>query len=114
MKKRTQIALATAASILSLVGMVFSVGALLSLRSVDQLHHLLSYDYLSFVDGQTAGGLATDFFTGIALVLIGSILFTKTQRAGDVGKAVASFLLLFIACTLIYACLNPRIGVRPY
>ncbi|KWE64853.1 hypothetical protein WL77_20845 [Burkholderia ubonensis] len=114
MKKRTQIALATAASILALVGMVFSGGALLSLRSVDQLHRLLSYDYLSFVDGQTVGGLATDFFTGIALVLIGSILFIKTQRGGDVGKAVASFLLLFLACTLIYACLNPRIGVRPY
>jgi len=114
MKKWTQIVLATAASILSLAGMVFSVGALLSLKSVDQLHRLLSYDYLSFVDGQTAGGLATDFFTGIALVLIGSILFTRARRAGDVGKAVACFLLVFIALTLIYACLNPRIGVRPY
>ncbi|WP_175657325.1 hypothetical protein [Burkholderia ambifaria] len=114
MTKRTQIVLATAATILSLVGLVFSVGALLSLRSVDQFHRLLSYDYLSFVDGQAAGGLATDFFTGIALVLIGSILFTRTRRAGDVGKAVASFLLVFIALTLIYACLSPRIGVRPY
>ncbi|HIH2751060.1 TPA: hypothetical protein ACYLN4_006887 [Burkholderia lata] len=114
MKKWTQIALATAASILCLVGTVFCVGVLLSLRSVDQLHRLLSYDYLSFVDGQTASGLATDFFTGIALLLIGSILFTKTQRAGQVSKVVAGFLLVFIACTFIYACLNPRIGVRPY
>ncbi|AIT20012.1 putative membrane protein [Burkholderia thailandensis E254] len=114
MKKRTQIVLATAASILCLVGTVFSVGALLSLRSVDQLHRLLSYDYFSFVEGQAASGMATDFFTGIALVLVGSILFTKTQRAGHVDKAVATFLLVFMACTLVYACLNSRIGVRPY
>lgn len=114
MKKTAEIALATTASIVSLVGLVLSIGTLASLRSLDQLHRLLSYDYLSFIDSRAAGGMASDFFTGAALLLIGSVLFTKIERMSRVGQTVAGLVLLFIAFTLVYACLNPRIGIRPY
>lgn len=114
MKKQALIVLATVASIISLAGLLFSVGTLVSLRSPDQLHRLLSYDYLSFVDSQAVGGIASDFFTGVALLLIGSVLFTRVERTSHVGKTVAGLLLVFIALTLVYACLNARIGIRPF
>lgn len=114
MKKNARIVLTTTASIVSLVGLVLSIGTLASLRSLDELHRLLSYDYLSFVDSQAVGGMASDFFTGAALLLLGSVLFTRVERMSRVGRAVAGLMLLFVAFTLVYACLNPRIGVRPY
>lgn len=113
MKKRARIALTTVASIISLVGLVFIGETLVSLRSLDQLHRLLSYDYLSFVDSRAVGGMTNDFFTGVALLLIGSVLFIKVERTHRVGKIVAGLLLLFIALTLVYACLDTRIGIRP-
>lgn len=114
MKKQVQIVLATVASIVSFVGLVLSVGTLVSLRSWHQLHRLLGYDYVSFADSQAVGGVASDFFVGMALLLIGSLLFTKIERASQAGKVVAALVLVFIAFTLVYACLNPRIGIRPY
>lgn len=114
MKKSARIALVTTASVISLVGLVLSIGTLVSLRSLDELHRLLSYDYLSFVDSQAVGGMTSDFFTGAALLLLGSMLFTKVGRMSRIGQTVAGSVLLFVAFTLVYACLNPRIGLRPY
>lgn len=74
----------------------------------------MTYDYVSIVDGQAVGGMVSDFFTGVAMLLIGSVLFMKVDRVRRFGKVAAGTLLLFISLTLVYACVNPRIGVRPY
>ena len=114
MKLRANILVPSFAGIVSLVGLVLAIGALAALKSVDELHHLLTFDYVSFVDGQTVGGMVSDFFIGVAMLLVGSVLFTKVDSVRRFSKAVAGILLLFISLTLIYACLNPRIGIRPY
>lgn len=112
MKSAANIAWAIAASLVSLVGWGVSVATLASLTSVDQFQRLLTFDYLSFVDSRAIGGAGNDFFTGIALALIGSVLFTRVDRMNRIGKSVAGLLLLFVACTLVFASLNPRIGVQ--
>lgn len=114
MKPRASILVSLFAGIVSLVGLVITLGALGALKSADELRRLLTYDYLSFVDGQTVGGMVSDFFIGLATLLIGSVLLTKVDRVRRLGKVAAGVLLLFISLTLVYACLNPRIGVRPY
>ena len=114
MKPRASILLSLFAGIVSLVGLVLTFGALSALKSVDELHRLLTYDYVSFVDGQTVGDMVSDFFIGVAMLLVGSVLFTKVDRVRPVSKVAAGVLLLLISLTLVYACLDPRIGVRPY
>ncbi|MBN3823977.1 hypothetical protein G3O00_10175 [Burkholderia sp. Ac-20384] len=117
MKARAQVALSAAASIISIAGLAFVVGTLIHLRNLDQLHRLLSYDYMSFADSHADGSLgsiANDFFTGIALVLIGSVLFTKVEKAHRVARIVAACLFVFVAFSLAYACANLRIGIKPY
>lgn len=114
MKIRVQMLLATVASIITLIGVTFSVGTLVSVRSVEQLRHLLSYDYVSFVDSLAIGDVANDFYTGIALIAVGGMLFTKIERTSRTGKWVGGLALLFIAFTLIYACLHTRVGILPY
>lgn len=102
------------AGIVSLVGLVLTIGALSALKSLEELRHLLTYDYVSFVDGQVVGGMVTDFFVGAAILLIGSALFMKVDGARRFSQVVAGVLLLFVSLTLVYTCFNPRIGVRPY
>ena len=115
--KRGKVVLSFPASIASAMGLAFVVGTLSHLRSLDQLQRLLSYDYMSLVDSQAEGaigGVAGDFFTGIALILVGSVLFTKIEKTRGIAKIVAAFLFMFIALTLGYACSNLRIGIKPY
>jgi hypothetical protein len=117
MKTRAQIALSIVASIISVIGLVFVAGTLSRVWSLDQLHRLLSYDYMSFLDSQADGAIgsvASDFFTGIALVLVGSILFTKIEKTSQTARFVAAILFVFVALSLAYACLNLRIGVKPF
>ncbi|HVW51596.1 MAG TPA: hypothetical protein VHC91_14560 [Trinickia sp.] len=114
MKPRASILVSLFAGLVSLVGLVLTIGALSAVKSSEELRRLLSYDYVSFVDGQVVGGMATDFFIGIATLLIGSVLCMKVDSLRRVGRVTAGVLLLFISLTLVYACLNPRIGVRPY
>lgn len=117
MKTRAQIALSVVASIISVIGLAFVAGTLSRVRSLDQLHHLLSYDYMSFLDSQADGAIgsvASDFFTGIALMLVGSILFTKNEKTGKPARIVAAILFVFVALSLAYACSNLRIGLKPY
>jgi hypothetical protein len=114
MKPRASILVTLFAGIVSLVGLVLTIGALAPLRTVDGLHRLLTYDYVSFVDGATVGGMVSDFFVGVALLLVGSVLFTKVDRVRRYSNLTAGILFLFIALTLIYACINPRVGIRPY
>jgi uncharacterized membrane protein YwzB len=117
MKTRAQVALSVVASIASVIGLALVAGTLGRVRSLDQLHRLLSYDYVSFVDSQADGAIgsvASDFFIGIALILVGSILFTKTEKAGKTARVVAAILFMFVALSLGYACSNLRIDVKPY
>jgi hypothetical protein len=108
MKPRAAVLVSLFAGVVSLVGLVLTIGALGALRSTDELHRLLTYDYVSFVDAQAVGGMVSDFFIGIAMLIIGSMLFSKLVYVRRLSKAVAGVLLLFISLTLIYACLNPR------
>ena len=114
MKPRASILVSLFAGTFSLVGLVLTIGALSALKSFEEFRRLLAYDYLSFVDGQMVGGMVTDFFIGVATLLVGSALFMKVGSVRRISKVVAGVLLLFISLTLVYACLNPRIGVRPY
>lgn len=117
MKTRAQIALSVVASIVSVIGLAFVAGTLIRVRSLDQLHRLLSYEYMSFVDSQAdgaIGSIASDFFTGIALILIGSILFTKIEITSQTARVVAAILFVLVALSLAYACFNLRVGVKPF
>lgn len=117
MKKRAQIALSAVAAALSVVGLALVVATLIHLRSVEQLRHLLSYEYMSFVDSQAEGSLgsvANDFFTGVGLLLVGSVLFAKIEKTSRAAGIVAAVFFVFVAFSLGYACLNLRIGVKPY
>lgn len=114
MKPQASILVSLFAGIVSLAGIVLTIGAVSALKSFEELRRLLSYDYVSFVDGQVVGGMVTDFFIGIAALLIGSALFMKVDSVRRVSKVAAGVLLLFISLTLVYACLDPRIGIRPY
>ncbi len=109
--------LSVVALLIAIVGLVFTGGTLLRLRGLDQLHRLLSYDYMSFVDSQADGALgsvANDFFTGIALMLVGCVLFTRVAKTGRVAGVISAFLFVFVAVTLVYACLTSRVGTTPY
>lgn len=117
MKTRAQIALSVVASIVSVIGLAFVAGTLIRVRSLDQLHRLLSYEYMSFVDSLAdgaIGSIASDFFTGIALILIGSILFTKIEKTSQTARVVAAILFVLVALSLAYACFNLRVGVKPF
>lgn len=117
MKARAQVALSIAASIISVAGLSFVAGTLVRVRNLDQLHRLFSYDYMSFVDSQADGAIgsvASDFFTGIALVLVGCVLFTKVEKTSQVARIAAALLFAFVALSLGYACSNLRVGIRPY
>ncbi|MFM0437572.1 hypothetical protein PQQ84_13970 [Paraburkholderia strydomiana] len=117
MKARAHIALPIVASIFSLIGLAFVVGTLSRVRDLDQLHRLLSYDYMSFLDSQAdgaIGSIASDFFTGIALILVGSIFFTKIEKTSQPARVVAAILFVLVALSLAYACSNLRVGIKPY
>ncbi|MBN3790843.1 hypothetical protein [Burkholderia sp. Ac-20353] len=73
---------------------------------------LLSYDYMSFVDGLRSGA-ANDFYTAIAVCLISSTILGRFFGSG-IMRAVSSILFVFISISLVYALLHLRIGVRPY
>lgn len=109
--------LSVVASLIAIVGLAFVAGTLIRLRSLDQLHRLLSYDYMSLVDSRAdgaLGGVASDFFTGIALMLVGSVLFMRVAKTGRVARVISALLFVFVAVTLVYACLTSRVGTTPY
>lgn len=116
MKKRIKIPLAAAATSFSLIGLLLTVGTLADLRTTDQVARLMSFDYVSFVDSLDVGGLngiADDFFTGIGLLLVGAVLFTRFEKTATVGRMVAGVLFIFVAMAMIYACLHSRVGIKP-
>lgn len=117
MKNRATAIWILVAGIPSMIGLLFVVGTLFDIKSAEQLQRLLSFRYLSFVDSLEAGGvsgMANDFFIGIALLLLGSMLFTKVEKVSRAARVVAGVLFLFVAACLVYACFTPQIGVRPF
>ncbi|CAM2191237.1 protein of unknown function [Paraburkholderia kururiensis] len=58
--------------------------------------------------------MVSDSFIGVAMLLVGSVVFMKLDGTRRISKYVAGSLLIFIALTLVYACLSPKIGIRPY
>lgn len=117
MTKSAKIAVIVVVLICSALGLLTVVGTLIDLSSIGQIKRLISFNYMSFVDGLEVGGVngvANDFFTGIALLLIGTILLTRFERTRKAAGIVAGGLFLFVAFCLVYACLNPRIGIRPF
>jgi hypothetical protein len=117
MKNRAQIALSILAAAFLAVGLALIGGTLTHIHSVDQLRRLLSYDYMSFADSRAEGaigGTANDFFPGIALTLVGSVLLSRVKHASVPAKVVAALLFAFVAVSLVYACVNLRVGAKPY
>ncbi|OXI86908.1 hypothetical protein CFB40_14540 [Burkholderia sp. AU31652] len=113
MKRRIMIVIAT---LLTLIGLVFVAGTFVNLSTPDQLHRLLSYDYMSFADSlveRDLGKFANSFYIGVALMLVGSTLFIRIERTRTVARIVTSLLFALLAFSLVYACLNPRIGMLP-
>ncbi|VWC82866.1 hypothetical protein [Burkholderia lata] len=114
MKRRITIVIAT---LFTLIGFVSVAGTFAHLSTRDQLHRLLSYDYMSFADSlaeRDLGDFANDFYVGVALLLVGGTLFIRIERTRTVARIVTSLLLTLLAFSLVYACLNPRIGIRPF
>ena len=117
MKKRATVALSVVAAALSAMGLAFIGATLTRTRSLDQLRHLLSYDYMSFVDSQADGAIgavASDFFIGVGLLLVGSVLFAKVEKTSRGATILAALLYALVAISLVYACLNLRVGAKPY
>ncbi|EKS9798891.1 MULTISPECIES: hypothetical protein [Burkholderia] len=113
MKQRIMIVIAT---LFTLIGLVPVAGTFVNLSTPDQLHRLLSYDYMSFADGRVErdlGDFANDFYVGAALMLVGGTLFIRIERTRTVARIVTSLLFALLAFSLVYACLNPRIGRLP-
>ncbi|WP_193098978.1 hypothetical protein [Burkholderia sp. Z1] len=114
MKRRITIVIA---ALFTLIGLVPVTGTFVNLSTPDQLRHLLSYDYMSFADSlveRDFGDFANDFYAGVALMLVGGTLFLRIERIGSIARIVTSLLFALLAFSLIYACLNPRIGIRPF
>ncbi|MBY4722938.1 MULTISPECIES: hypothetical protein [Burkholderia] len=113
MKQRIMIVIAT---LFTLIGLVPVAGTFVNLSTPDQLHRLLSYDYMSFADSRVErdlGDFANDFYVGAALMLVGGTLFIRIERTRTVARIVTSLLFALLAFSLVYACLNPRIGMLP-
>ncbi|OXJ00303.1 MULTISPECIES: hypothetical protein [Burkholderia] len=113
MKQRIMIVIAT---LFTLIGLVPVAGTFVNLSTPDQLHRLLSYDYMSFADSRVErdlGDFANDFYVGAALMLVGGTLFIRIERTRTVARIVTSLLFALLAFSLVYACLNPRIGRLP-
>ncbi|MCH7861217.1 MAG: hypothetical protein IH998_05905 [Proteobacteria bacterium] len=51
--------------------------------------------------------------TAPALMLVGGTLFIRIERTRTVARIVTSLLFALLAFSLVYACLNPRIGMLP-
>ncbi|HGL6718209.1 hypothetical protein NTJ56_15340 [Burkholderia contaminans] len=113
MKQRIMIVIAT---LFTLIGLVPVAGTFVNLSTPGQLHRLLSYDYMSFADSRVdrdLGDFAYDFYVGVALMLVGGTLFIRIERTRTVARIVTSLLFALLAVSLVYACLNPRIGILP-
>ena len=113
MKRRITIVIA---SLLTLIGLVSVAGTFANLSTPDQLHRLLSYDYMSFADSiveHDLGDFANSFYIGVALMLVGGTLFIRIERTRTVARIVTSLLFALLAFSLVYACLSPRIGILP-
>ncbi|MBN3748388.1 hypothetical protein G3N96_23625 [Burkholderia sp. Se-20373] len=113
MKQRIMIVIAT---LFTLIGLVPVAGTFVNLSTPDQLHRLLSYDYMSFADSlveRDLGDFANDFYVGATLMLVGGTLFIRIERTRTVARIVTSLLFALLAFSLVYACLNPRIGMLP-
>ncbi|MBN3773903.1 MULTISPECIES: hypothetical protein [Burkholderia] len=114
MKRRITIVVAT---LFTLIGLVFVAGTFANLSTPDQLHRLLSYDYMSFVDSlveHNLGDFANNFYVGVALMLVGGTLLIRVERTRTVARIVTSLLFALLTFSLVYACLNPRIGTLPF
>ncbi|MDR0246159.1 MAG: hypothetical protein LBJ65_31595 [Burkholderia sp.] len=114
MKRRIAIVVAT---VFTLIGLMPVAGTLANLSTLDQLRHLLSYDYMSFADSlveQDFGDFANDFYAGVGLMLVGGTLFIRIERTRPIARIVMSLLFALLAFSLVYACLHPRIGIRPF
>ncbi|KWF02632.1 hypothetical protein [Burkholderia pseudomultivorans] len=117
MNRRAAIALATVATLLTLVGLLPVVRTLANLTTFDQLRHLLGYDYMSFADSladRDFGDAANDFYIGVALMLVGGTLFIPIERTRPIARIVVAALFALLAFSLVYACMHPRIGIRPF
>jgi hypothetical protein len=114
MKRRIMIVIAT---LFALLGLISIAGTFANLSTPDQLHRLLSYDYMSFADSHAEhdlGDFANAFYVSVALMLIGGTLFIRIERTRTVARIVTSLLFVLLAFSLVYACLNPRIGIQPF
>jgi len=114
MKRRIMIVIAT---LVTLIGLVSVAGTFANLSTPDQLRRLLSYDYMSFADSlveRDFGDFANNFYAGVALMLVGGTLFIRIERTRTIARIVTSLLFALLAVSLVYACLNPRIGIRPF
>ncbi|MFM0646658.1 hypothetical protein PQR14_20225 [Paraburkholderia bryophila] len=117
MKNRAKILLIFLASVVSLIGLLFVIGTIVDIKSIDQVRRLLSFKYLSFVDSLEAGGISgmtSDFFTGVGLLLLGSTLFTRVDKVSRAAHAIAGVVFIFFAACLVYACLTANTGARPF
>jgi hypothetical protein len=117
MKNRAKIMWVLVAAVPSFIGLLFIIGTAFDIKSTSQLQQLLSFRYLSFVDSLEAGGISgmtNDFFTGVGLLLLGSTLFTKVKRVSWLARCVAGVIFTFVAICLVFACLTPQIGVKPF
>ncbi|KVD14113.1 hypothetical protein WJ96_36310 [Burkholderia ubonensis] len=116
MRKLTQIGLALLSGSLLLVGAVLSIGTLTDLRTTEQFRQLLRFNYMSIADSMEVGGsgsIASMFFTGIGMLLLGCALLAGFGRVAKVARYVTCGLYLFLAFCLVYACLHPRVGEVP-
>lgn len=114
MKRRITIVIAT---LFTLLGLISVAGTFANLSTPDQLHRLLSYDYMSFADSLAEHGIgdfASAFYVSVALMLVGGTLFIRIERTRTVARIVTSLLFALLAFSLVCACLNPRIGIRPF
>ena len=65
-------------------------------------------------DGTTGLSFPNIVFPGMALALVGIVLLSRVKRASVPAKVVAALLFAFVAVSLVYACVNLRVGVKPY
>lgn len=96
-------------------GLLFTVGTLADLKTIGQFRKLLGFDYMSLMDSFELGGrdgMSNDFFTGVALLILGNILLMPVKSTRRFAKIVVGGLFIFVAFSLVYACLDTRIGVR--
>ncbi|VWC04044.1 hypothetical protein BPS26883_05046 [Burkholderia pseudomultivorans] len=117
MNQRAAIAVAAIATLLTLVGLLPVARTVANLTTFGQLRHLLGYDYMSFADSladRDFGDAANDFYPGVALMLVGGTLLIRIERTRPIARIVVASLFALLAFSLVYACMHPRIGIRPF